>query len=505
MRQTVFSIITFFVILLLFPLAAFGFLAEDFKVNNQPIYDVPPGTSQVLILDLTLPEVPSSITLRNAGVLIQSYISKLVVYEDGSSAGWDGDEREVAIITIYPFFEKVISGSFSKQRIFVTADISSSMASGSTVKPKIAINSVEFTSGNKGPTDLDLLGLERKIVVGANVPTIPLPPFVKNGEAISTSTIRWHFLDLTNNEFGFRILDSSLKTVAESQTANLSYLDETGLEGNTKYSGRRVYAFNDRGATKAQEIFSEIYTLVAVPTLVEKAEATKTSVKVKAVGVPTNLVPNSTGLYFENYTTGTNSGWIKENSWTSLYLVAGTEYTFRVKARNGDGKETAFSELAELMTVAEVSVEEPVVEESVIVEITVSELRAQINALMAQLATLQAQLSDMGGSTGTEATGTITGVPVGFTFENTLKQGMSDNEVMYLQIVLNSDSNTQVAASGVGSLSNETTYFGSLTNAAVVKFQEKYAADVLATYGLTSGTGLVGSTTRDKLNEILGK
>jgi peptidoglycan hydrolase-like protein with peptidoglycan-binding domain len=135
--------------------------------------------------------------------------------------------------------------------------------------------------------------------------------------------------------------------------------------------------------------------------------------------------------------------------------------------------------------------------------LTAAELQVQIDALIAQLATLQAQLTDLEG--GETTTGTITGVPAGFTFENALKQGMSGDEAKYLQIVLNSDSATQVAASGVGSSGNETTYFGSLTNAAVVKFQEKYAADVLATYGLTSGTGLVGSTTRDKLNEILGK
>jgi hypothetical protein len=203
---------------------------------------------------------------------------------------------------------------------------------------------------------------------------------------------------------------------------------------------------------------------------------------------------------------GTNSGWIKENSWTSLNLVAGTKYTFRVKARNGDGKETAFSESFELITIAEVSVEEPVVEEPVVEEpapeTTISELQAQINALMAQIVALQSQLADIGAG---EATGVITGVPAGFTFENALKQGMSGDEAKYLQIVLNSDSDTQVAASGVGSSGNETTYFGSLTNAAVIKFQEKYTADVLATWGLTSGTGLVGSTTRDKLNEILGK
>ncbi len=128
---------------------------------------------------------------------------------------------------------------------------------------------------------------------------------------------------------------------------------------------------------------------------------------------------------------------------------------------------------------------------------TIEELQAQIAALLAQIATLQAQLSGMGAGTGT-----ITGCSIS-SFSRNLKIGMSGDDVKCLQIVLNSDASTQVAASGVGSSGNETNYFGSLTNAAVIKFQEKYASEVLATYGLTSGTGFVGTTTRAKLNSLL--
>ncbi|HDL74910.1 MAG TPA: hypothetical protein ENH06_00800, partial [bacterium] len=90
--------------------------------------------------------------------------------------------------------------------------------------------------------------------------------------------------------------------------------------------------------------------------------------------------------------------------------------------------------------------------------ITASELQVQIDALLAQLSTLQSQLTVLeGGSTGTVAGCTIT------SFDRALSIGDTGDDVNCLQVVLNSDSDTQVADSGVGSPGNETSYFGSLT------------------------------------------
>ena len=89
-----------------------------------------------------------------------------------------------------------------------------------------------------------------------------------------------------------------------------------------------------------------------------------------------------------------------------------------------------------------------------------------------------------------------------YTFTRNLTLGSSGSDVKKLQEFLNSDSSTLVATSGVGSKGRETNYFGPATKSAVAKFQNKYASEVLAPFGLTSGTGYFGPSTRSKANQV---
>ena len=92
-------------------------------------------------------------------------------------------------------------------------------------------------------------------------------------------------------------------------------------------------------------------------------------------------------------------------------------------------------------------------------------------------------------------------VSVSPVFTKGLEKGMSGSDVKRLQQLLNSDSDTKIAESGIGSFGNETEYFGSLTEKAVQKFQTKYN---IAKSG-DSGYGYVGPKTRAKLNEVFGQ
>jgi len=127
---------------------------------------------------------------------------------------------------------------------------------------------------------------------------------------------------------------------------------------------------------------------------------------------------------------------------------------------------------------------------------TVEELTAQINSLLSTIAALQSQLAGIQGGSGT-GTGSCA-----YTFTQNLTTGSTGTEVMNLQKFLNMDPATQVSTSGAGSPGNETSYFGPATKAAVVKFQNKYASEVLAPVGLTAGTGYWGSSSRAKANSM---
>ena len=120
---------------------------------------------------------------------------------------------------------------------------------------------------------------------------------------------------------------------------------------------------------------------------------------------------------------------------------------------------------------------------------TTANLQAQIDSLLATIAALQAQLA--GATSGPSSSGSMM---TAYTFNTNLTMGSTGTDVMNLQKVLNGIDGTQLATVGAGSPGNETSYFGGITKAAVIKFQQKY--------GITPAVGYVGPITRAKLNSM---
>ena len=87
------------------------------------------------------------------------------------------------------------------------------------------------------------------------------------------------------------------------------------------------------------------------------------------------------------------------------------------------------------------------------------------------------------------------------TFTRNQSMGQSGGEIMAIQQFLNS-AGFVVSASGAGSPGNESSYFGAKTKAAVIKFQNAYASDILTPAGLSAGTGFWGAGSRAKANAL---
>lgn len=113
----------------------------------------------------------------------------------------------------------------------------------------------------------------------------------------------------------------------------------------------------------------------------------------------------------------------------------------------------------------------------------IAEIKAQIVALQAQIAAILAQKSQQRATL--------------CKFETDLYFGQKNDQVCCLQEFLK-DQGEEVYPEGL-----VTGFFGSLTQSAVIRFQEKYASEILSSLGLTKGTGFVGFSTRAKLNQIL--
>lgn len=119
---------------------------------------------------------------------------------------------------------------------------------------------------------------------------------------------------------------------------------------------------------------------------------------------------------------------------------------------------------------------------------------SQVQSILAVLASFDADAATIASVKasleGTPVTGSATSAAVGV-FKANLTIGSLGNEVKALQEYLNAHG-YQVASSGPGSPGSETTRFGSLTKAALIKFQKAK--------GITPAVGYFGPITRAAVN-----
>ena len=189
---------------------------------------------------------------------------------------------------------------------------------------------------------------------------VPLAPTIGTPTALSTTSINWNFTCTADNETGFKLYDDLNNLISTNATANLTYIDETGLSANTQYT-RYIKAYNSYGNSSASSTASK-YTLANTPNAPTVGSATGTTLGINPV---TGGAESAMAIYVEQGATCDGSGglgyvqasgsisgsaaWQTDAQWattTATGLTAVTQYSFCVKARNGDATETGFGSAA---------------------------------------------------------------------------------------------------------------------------------------------------------------
>ena len=196
----------------------------------------------------------------------------------------------------------------------------------------------------------------------------PLAPTDFNGTAVSTSQINWSWSGSAGSVEGYKVEDSITGTSrsVDLSSDTRSWSEVNGLSANTAYT-RNVNVWNAAGNNISN--FKTVYTQANPPKTPTVSTVSSVSTK---IFIDQNSNPNTTryAIYWEKKADPSVHGYVKQYDGTTqesedwqLYadwggesgfintaLANNTDYTYKVKAQNGDKAETAFSSSANATT-----------------------------------------------------------------------------------------------------------------------------------------------------------
>jgi len=131
----------------------------------------------------------------------------------------------------------------------------------------------------------------------------------------------------------------------------------SSLSANTQYS-YQVKAKDNADTPNASSFTTaqSKYTLIQTPTGISFDNVSVNSLTISATGTLANLSSGSSGLYFDETlenSGGADSTWTQTNSYQNTGLSENTQYTYKVKARNGDSTETSYTSTSSSYTLAD--------------------------------------------------------------------------------------------------------------------------------------------------------
>ncbi len=270
--------------------------------------------------------------------------------------------------------------------------------------------------------------------------------------------------------------------IRSDTTPNLTQLTGTAFGG----SGSPLVTTGGGGGGGVIDITPPVISDIKVEAHSDKAIVSWTTDESAISWVAYGTIPNYGNEFQDN-------NYVTSHTVTLSFLSPQTTYYYQVKARDRAGNVSSSSG-ATFTTLSPGEVLGASTE-----AMTLEDLMAKVNEIKAQIQKLQNKLAQLTGKVVLGAA-TYEGIPQDFSFKTNLKEGDSSNDVKYLQIILKAEIGAPTYPENVPA----TGWFGPITKAAVIKFQEKYASEILAPWNLTKGTGLVANTTRAKLNQMLG-
>jgi hypothetical protein len=144
------------------------------------------------------------------------------------------------------------------------------------------------------------------------------------------------------------LIENTAKGTNSGWKRDNNFWTSGSLSPNTSYSFRAKARNGDSIETGYSPMFTR-YTLSNSPGAASFSNVTQSCIRGNWTA---NNNPAWTEYFCENTTTGTSSGWTTNTYWDSCGLVCGSSYSFRVKARNGDGIETVWTSLGSRSTLA---------------------------------------------------------------------------------------------------------------------------------------------------------
>jgi len=150
---------------------------------------------------------------------------------------------------------------------------------------------------------------------------------------------------LNSGQSGLRFENVTNSELSTWQQSN-NFWTNGGLLPNTPYMFRAQARNGDSDETPYGRT-NVTYTMAKPPSPADFSYVTDNSIRVNWAS---NGNPFGTLYRCQNTTNGADSGWISSTSWDSVDLAPFTVYSFRVKARNANGVETAWIDLGRQTT-----------------------------------------------------------------------------------------------------------------------------------------------------------